>query len=268
MIGVDASRPTTGAPIRGMAPELQQQQQQQQHSRPYTAGDNIIKPSVDKYKDMGKFVYVEEYLKSRPPSGTVNRRTDVNVEDYVKNRPPSGHAPRGKSMQTNVHMQNANATFNSFIDDGGPHGDLSQAYNKVTGVLPANYNSASQGSKQFQILQQQRALKQQSKNMLEQSKAKHQAMVAQAYAMQKSLKQDLDLPSRKQVPQKSHEFDPSGYNRYSTNKITPQQQRQMDVDIENAVHKYAPRPPSQPSNSRKAGMPRPQRLVLIEFCTS
>ena len=122
----------------------------------------------------------------------------VTMEDHMfKNRPPSGKrvhsAAESRSIsrkQTNVNMnlQNANATFNSFIEDVGPiwPNDVAMAYSQVTGVVPQNYHTPSQSSKQYQILQQQ-ALKQQSKVLLEQSKAKHQAMIAQAHAVQKSL---------------------------------------------------------------------------------
>ena len=122
----------------------------------------------------------------------------ITMEDHVfKNRPPSGKRTQsavdnrsGNKKQTNINMnyQNANATFNSFIEDVGPNwqNEVAKAYSQVTGVLPQNYHTPSQTSKQFQILQQQ-ALKQQSKVLLEQSKAKHQAMIAQAHAVQKSI---------------------------------------------------------------------------------
>ena len=130
------------------------------------------------------------------------QRKLVTMEDYVtKNRPPAGHSQKRvhsaidiksfegqRRKQTNVNLQSANATFNSFIEDTGPNwpNELALAYSQVTGVTPQNYHSPTYSSKQYQILQQQ-ALKQQSKVLLEQSKAKHQAMIAQAHAVQKSL---------------------------------------------------------------------------------
>ncbi|WAR19156.1 TTLL5-like protein [Mya arenaria] len=126
----------------------------------------------------------------------------ISVEEHVtKNRPPSGSAQkRGQSAidlktidaqrrkQTNINLQSANATFNSFIGESSTawHNDLAQAYSQVTGVTPQNYHTPSHSSKQYQLVQQQ-SLKQQSKVLLEQSKAKHQAMIAQAHAVQKSL---------------------------------------------------------------------------------
>lgn len=125
----------------------------------------------------GKYITMEDHVfKNRPPSG---KRTQSAVESRSVNR---------KQTNVNLNLQNANATFNSFIEEIGPNwqNDVAAAYSQVTGVLPQNYHTPTQTSKQYQILQQQ-ALKQQSKVLLEQSKAKHQAMIAQAYAVQKSL---------------------------------------------------------------------------------
>jgi hypothetical protein len=85
-----------------------------------------------------------------------------------------------------------------------------------------NYHTASQTSKQYQLLQQQQALKQQSKALLEQSKAKHQAMIAQAHAVQKA---NPPRPTMKNV--------------------------NGEIHIESAIQKYAPKPPIQPSHCRK-----------------
>ena len=68
-------------------------------------------------------------------------------------------------------MQNANATFNSFIEEPNPQStqwqtDITSAYSEVTGVPPQNYHMASVNSRQYQLAQQQ-ALKQ---RMMEQSK--------------------------------------------------------------------------------------------------
>lgn len=129
-----------------------------------------------------KYISMENRVnKNRPPTGTVQKRgvhsaIDIkSLEAYRKKR-------------SNVNLQSANATFNSFIDDTGPNwqNELALAYNQVTGVTPQNYHTPSQSSKQYQLLQQQ-AQKQQSKVLLEQSKAKHQAMIAQAHAVQKSM---------------------------------------------------------------------------------
>ncbi|XP_053394051.1 tubulin polyglutamylase TTLL5-like isoform X10 [Mercenaria mercenaria] len=180
----------------------------------------------------------------------------ISMEDHVtKNRPPSGTVPKcvpsaidmksfeaHRRKQTNVNLQNANATFNSFIEDTGPNwrNDLALAYNQVTGVTPQNYHTPSQSSKQYQILQQQ-ALKQQSKVLLEQSKAKHQAMIAQAHAVQKSMLK-LDRPESEA----------------------------------SMVHMYAPKPPVRPGSRKAASahhrMPRravPDETSLnFQFCST
>ncbi|XP_062587212.1 tubulin polyglutamylase TTLL5-like isoform X4 [Saccostrea cucullata] len=161
---------------------------------------------------------------SRPQDSVKYNPSNVTPEDF-RNRPPSGQGRRRvevksasgsrKPVQSNVNLRSANATFNSFIEDSNGttwQNDLAHAYNQVTGVLPSNYHTASHSSKQFQIMQQQAALKQQSKAMLEQSKAKHQAMIAQAHAVQK---------------------------------------QKQDQDIESALQMYAPKPPVQPPHSRK-----------------
>lgn len=132
-------------------------------------------------------------------------------------KPPLGRPPHGaggKGVQTNVHLANANATFNSFIDENTPQWqtEIASAYSQVTGVPPNNYHTASVNSRQFQLAmqarrssadinetaasgpqprqqqqqQQQRLLEQQSRAMMEASKAKHHAMVAQAHAAQRN----------------------------------------------------------------------------------
>ncbi|KAK3093578.1 hypothetical protein FSP39_017678 [Pinctada imbricata] len=177
-------------------------------------------------------VISEDVTRSRPPSGQGQRRSEVKSASTNSRKP----------FQTNVNLQNANATFNSFIEDskGGPwQNDLALAYNQVTGVLPSNYHTATQSSKQYQLLQQQ-ALKEQSKALLEQSKAKHQAMVAQAHAVHKSIQQ---------------------------------QKQPASTEVESAVQKYAPKPPMQPSHTKKLpahtefrGKPCDhKRLVFVYF---
>lgn len=124
----------------------------------------------------------------------------VNADEQVRyrTRPASSGSHRNmtqpvKASSSVSHLQTANATFNSFIEDAQPmwQNDLAYAYNHVTGVAPQNYQGASVGSRQFQIAQQQQQMKQQrmleqSKALLEQSKAKHQAMIAQVHAAQRS----------------------------------------------------------------------------------
>lgn len=160
-------------------------------------------------------------IKSRPSSASYQR-------------PTSGHTGTSQHVQTNVDLQSANATFNNFIDSNSAHNlqnDLAAAYSQVTGVAPQNYHTASQTSKQYQLLQQQQALKQQSKMLLEQSKAKHQAMIAQAHAVQKA---NPPRPTMKNI--------------------------NGEIHIESAIQKFAPKPPIQPSHYRKpTGHHRAQR---------
>lgn len=150
----------------------------------FNSGSAVDKGSGDM---TGKYLIMEDHVsKHRPPSGSVQKRVHSAID--IKSLEPH------RRRQTNVNLQSANATFNSFIEDTGPNwqNELALAYNQVTGVTPQNYHTPSQSSKQYQILQQQ-ALKQQSKVLLEQSKAKHQAMIAQAHAVQKTMLK-LDRP--------------------------------------------------------------------------
>ncbi|XP_061172530.1 tubulin polyglutamylase TTLL5-like isoform X1 [Saccostrea echinata] len=167
-----------------------------------TRSDNYSRPQDSvKYNSSNG---ITEDIRNRPPSGQGHRRVEVKSASGSR-----------KPVQSNVNLRSANATFNSFIEDSNGttwQNDLAHAYNQVTGVLPSNYHTASHSSKQFQIMQQQAALKQQSKAMMEQSKAKHQAMIAQAHAVQK---------------------------------------QKQDQDIESAIQMYAPKPPVQPPHSRK-----------------
>ncbi len=84
----------------------------------------------------------------------------------------------------------ANNTFDSFVENAYYENDAAVAYNQVTGVRPVSSEyQPSKGSQQYQLAlkqQQKEQLKDDSRTLLEQSKAKHQAMVAQAYAAHKS----------------------------------------------------------------------------------
>ncbi|XP_063428995.1 tubulin polyglutamylase TTLL5-like isoform X7 [Mytilus trossulus] len=171
------------------------------------------------------FVSAEEVgIKSRPSSAAYQRQT-------------GDHTGNSQAVQSNVNLQSANATFNNFIDTNSGHNlqnDLAMAYSQVTGVAPQNYHTASQTSKQFQLLQQQQALKQQSRVLLEQSKAKHQAMIAQAVQ-----KTNPPRPTMRNI--------------------------NGEIHIESAIQKYAPKPPIQPAHQRKpTGVHRAQRQPLTE----
>ena len=122
-----------------------------------------------------KYISVEEHAtRSRPPSGNVAQK---RVQSAIDVKSLEAHRNNNSKQQSNLNLQSANATFNSFIDDAASqvwHSDLALAYSQVTGVTPQNYHTPSAASKQYQLLQQQHSLKQQSKVLLEQSKAKHQ----------------------------------------------------------------------------------------------
>lgn len=63
----------------------------------------------------------------------------MSTEDYQasqRGKHPTGKPPvhnAGKLVQTNVHLQNANATFNNFIDEGTHKwpSDIKSVYNHV-----------------------------------------------------------------------------------------------------------------------------------------
>ncbi|XP_071164164.1 tubulin polyglutamylase TTLL5-like isoform X48 [Mytilus edulis] len=193
--------------------------------------NTYVQTNVNTYMPAGRtldsaqraFVSAEEVgIKSRPSSAAYQRQT-------------GDHTGNSQTVQSNVNLQSANATFNNFIDTNSGHNlqnDLAMAYSQVTGVAPQNYHTASQTSKQFQLLQQQQALKQQSRVLLEQSKAKHQAMIAQAVQ-----KTNPPRPTMRNI--------------------------NGEIHIESAIQKYAPKPPIQPAHQRKpTGAHRAQRMVV------
>ena len=119
------------------------------------------------------------------------------------------------------NLRAAENKFKDFIEDTASFYDMeSAAYNQVTGVNPMNGSYApSKGSKQYLLSQQQQYLRhqnlmEQSRALLEQSKVKHQAMVAQAHAAQKG----------PEVPV---------------------------VEYDLAVPAYVPKPPPKPSSGKK-----------------
>lgn len=127
----------------------------------------------------GKYISVEEHRSSsRPPS-----RPQV--------RPASSADQPVCQKNMSASLKTANATFNNFIEDKGPswQSDLALAYNQITGNNLNQFRVGSQGNRSYKVAQQQQLVKQQrmmaqSKALLESSKAKHLAMVAQAHAAQ------------------------------------------------------------------------------------
>ena len=88
---------------------------------------------------------------------------------------------RKSSYSEQEEPRSANDTFNSFIHDGGESGIVSR---------PDSRTGPSKGSAHHQQvtsqMMKQQKMMEASRSLLEQSKAKHQAMVAQAHAAQKS----------------------------------------------------------------------------------
>ena len=173
-------------------------------------------------------------------------KTSKNHESTRVNTAKSRDSGVGKS--TNGHSRGnsrtANETFNSFVEDCEPYwqNDLSAAYNQVTGVSPSAAYVPSRASTQYQLLQQQKAQKQQemieqSKALLEASKAKHQAMIAQAHAAAAA----------------------SGHKHHHNNNNTDHHQHP-----ETAMSKYAPRPPAEPPK-KPANSGRMARYVLLHI---
>ncbi|RUS81198.1 hypothetical protein EGW08_011063, partial [Elysia chlorotica] len=153
------------------------------------------------------------------------------------------------------HLQTANATFNSFIEDPSSpqwQNEIASAYNEVTGVPPLNYHQASVNSRQFQIAQQQ-AMKQrmmeQSKAMLEQSRAKHDALVTQAQ-------------SQKPSPSPAYTFvDDLGKSAIALSTPVP---AAMEHPGQISQKPLVPRPPDQPSYKRMTSAHRHNRKLVDE----
>jgi len=137
-------------------------------------------------QNSGRYMMEEQMARGVPPRGPTSRQPSAHMAHQPSYSNLVGKGSSQPLAATgNVHLQNANATFNSFIEDPNPQWqtEIASAYSEVTGVPPQNYHMTSVNSRQFQIAQQQ-AMKQrmmeQSKAMLEQSKAKHSALVSQA----------------------------------------------------------------------------------------
>ena len=136
-----------------------------QQARQYSAGnissalkpDNMSRPSssgshrrgsLSRTDDRADFMTTHPGSLKRPDSrpGSSTGVRYISKEDYLasqgqgqKNpngKPPLGKPPigaGGRNVQTNVHMANANATFNSFIDENTPQWqtEIASAYSQV-----------------------------------------------------------------------------------------------------------------------------------------
>lgn len=109
---------------------------------------------------------------------------DSDTQSAKHTSPNDGH----HAASLNGHYQNANETFNNFVEDALSNTEYMEAYEQATGTSLMNGDySPSPGSTQHHMAQQNLQLKQQrmtqqSRALLEHSRAKHQAMVAQAHA--------------------------------------------------------------------------------------
>jgi len=149
------------------------------------------------------------------------------------------------------HLQNANTTFNNFIEDPNTQWqtEIASAYSEVTGVPPQNYHVASVNSRQYQIAQQQ-AMKQrmmeQSKVMLEQSKAKHDALVSQAQTQQAVA--STQATSQLYGPSVDLNLDLAS----------------VDLEAAAAGRVLIPKPPVQPSYKRPINNTRTNRKPVVD----
>ncbi|XP_041351009.1 tubulin polyglutamylase TTLL5-like [Gigantopelta aegis] len=144
-------------------------------------GSHHYSESLKSTEPVHKYISMEEHMtRSRPSSAS----SHISASTGPTSLPPQGNSRRSRP-HTNVNLQNANLTFNNFIDESGAQWHNSQ-----------NHQSSSLVSRQYQLTQQtaakQQRLMEQSKQLLEQSKAKHQAMVAQAHAAQRTTEMTVD----------------------------------------------------------------------------
>ena len=152
-------------------------------------------------------VNIQDLSAARTSMPTTSIQTNVDNFDIVHSTdsPPAVHEAavrengdmrKSRSSSASRSTRTANDTFDSFVQDTYGYGnELVTAYNTVTGVNPLNNSyTPSPGSSQYQYAQQQQHMKQQrmieqSKALLEQSRIKHQQMIAQAHAATKSRKE-------------------------------------------------------------------------------
>ena len=160
---------------------------------------------------------------------------------------------------SNSHQQNANDTFNSFVEENVYDSELAAAYQQVTGTLPHSKEyTPTTASTQYALAQHQQQLKQQrmgeqSRAMLEHSKAKHQAMVAQAHAA--ATKHNHHHHHHGQPPTIS--FRTAGQQHHQPTSDNNHSNYQEDGEVVNGVsptpnsNLLAPKPPPKPSSDRK-----------------
>jgi hypothetical protein len=121
---------------------------------------------------------IERLEEARPVKSTADVCPSTpNINFHLNN---IGQRPQSQNQRVNVsHYFDEMPLYNS---------EAMNVYNNSTGVVSSNrYPSTNGSTTPSALLHQQQALKQQrmyeqSKALLEQSKAKHQAMVAQAHA--------------------------------------------------------------------------------------
>ncbi|XP_064600774.1 tubulin polyglutamylase TTLL5-like [Liolophura sinensis] len=186
------------------------QQARQYSATNSTVGFSEMPSNVPLYRSNSQQSIRTEVFRTRSLSTGDTSTTDMHKVQRHTNDRSHVHqpdAPQGKYITLEEHrsslrlpsrpqvragsLKTANATFNSFIEDKGPswQSDLALAYNQITGSSLNHFGVGSQGNRSYKVAQQQQLAKQQrmmaqSKALLESSKAKHLAMVAQAHAAQ------------------------------------------------------------------------------------
>ena len=163
----------------------------QQHHNPHRVQSN-----VEHYHQM-QGSNEDSYKPPRGYSASSRSHSHENLHNEGRRPHTAVHVRTRSSSSSGAHRKphhqqcdemdeprSANDTFNSFIHDTGESGG---------GSRPDSRSGMMKGSQHHQQvtaqMMKQQKMMEASRNLLEQSKAKHQAMVAQAHAAQKS-KQD------------------------------------------------------------------------------
>ncbi|XP_064621564.1 tubulin polyglutamylase TTLL5-like isoform X3 [Lineus longissimus] len=143
-----------------------------------TAGDFTMTNS-NKTAEKEREIEVEHLEEARPPKTADGSQSTPNINFHLNNLGAQKIRPQSQQNQQVTRYFDEMPLYDS---------EAVNIYNHSTGGISSNRYAATNGSAiPTGLLQQQQALKQQrmyeqSKALLEQSKAKHQAMVAQAHA--------------------------------------------------------------------------------------
>lgn len=113
----------------------------------------------------------------------------IESEAAIVTKPPAPPSRLTSASSVRVSARGANETFNSFVADAygaGQTDAYSMAASKEGMGFKPTFSSTALHMQQHQQMLRQQRMMEQSKVLLEQSKAKHQAMIAQAHAAHKS----------------------------------------------------------------------------------